>query len=153
MLFEHLIVKYSSCYIFVVFPDTAHFQHIREKNAVYVDKTQFIHKLVSEGNTQFFLARPRKFGKSLLISTLDAFWSGKQELFEGLYIADKEIHTWEQFPIVKIDFNAMDKEDYVRDSIKNAIQLQAEQHNIKLISASHLFQDSMCELLQRISLK
>jgi len=57
---------------------------------VYVDKTKYVHKLVT-GGAYYFFARPRRFGKSLLLSTLRSYFEGKKELFTGLYIAEKEI--------------------------------------------------------------
>jgi hypothetical protein len=70
---------------------------------VYVDKTQTIERLISKGKT-FFLSRPRRFGKSLLVSTLQALFEGRKELFEGLYIADKV--DWEQrYPVIKLDWS------------------------------------------------
>ena len=73
------------------------FTKIRNDNYVYVDKTDLIYKLASEGN-YYFLSRPRRFGKSLLISTLKAYFQGKKELFDGLAIADLE-KKWNSYPI------------------------------------------------------
>ena len=61
------------------------FESLRKDGYLYIDKTELIHKLVSEGR-YYFLSRPRRFGKSLLISTLEAYFQGKRELFEGLAI-------------------------------------------------------------------
>ena len=65
------------------------FENIIEGEMVYVDKTEYIHSLINEGK-YYFLARPRRFGKSLLLTTLKSFFEGKKELFKGLYIYDKE---------------------------------------------------------------
>ncbi|MDR0757196.1 MAG: AAA family ATPase [Tannerella sp.] len=64
------------------------FENIRARNYLYVDKTEIIYRAVSEGKV-YFLSRPRRFGKSLLTSTLDALFSGREDLFKGLYIYDK----------------------------------------------------------------
>jgi predicted AAA+ superfamily ATPase len=64
------------------------FEKLRDNNAVYVDKTKHIYELISTGRV-YFLSRPRRFGKSLLISTLKELFKGNEELFEGLYIYDK----------------------------------------------------------------
>ena len=77
------------------------FSTIREDGFVYVDKTDLVYNLAQEHVC--FLCRPRRFGKSLLISTLDAYFSGRKELFEGLKIMDYE-HDWEQYPVFRIDF-------------------------------------------------
>ena len=61
------------------------FEKIRKADLIYVDKTKFIYDLVNT-ETYYFLARPRRFGKSLLLTTLKAYFQGKKELFEGLYI-------------------------------------------------------------------
>lgn len=79
------------------------FDKIREDEYVYVDKTDLIYQLVSTG-TIYFLSRPRRFGKSLLVSTLEAYYRGRKELFEGLAIAGLE-KDWLEYPIFRIDFN------------------------------------------------
>lgn len=79
------------------------FDKIREDEYVYVDKTDLIYQLVSTG-TIYFLSRPRRFGKSLLVSTLEAYYRGRKELFEGLAIASLE-KDWHQYTVFKMDFN------------------------------------------------
>lgn len=79
------------------------FDKIREDEYVYVDKTDLIYQLVSTG-TIYFLSRPRRFGKSLLVSTLEAYYRGRKELFEGLAITGLE-KDWLEYPIFRIDFN------------------------------------------------
>ena len=66
------------------------FEDIRRNRMIYVDKTHYIVKCMSVGSKSFFLSRPHRFGKSLFLSTLQAYFEGKKELFEGLYIADHE---------------------------------------------------------------
>ena len=70
---------------------------------MYVDKTPQMWKMISEGS-YFFLSRPRRFGKSLMVSTLEAFFSGKRELFKDLYVDSVE-WEWKQFPIMHLDLN------------------------------------------------
>lgn len=79
------------------------FESLREDGYVYVDKTAIIHRLVNTGR-YYFLSRPRRFGKSMLISTLDAYLSGKRELFEGLAIERLE-KDWTAHPVLHIDLN------------------------------------------------
>lgn len=79
------------------------FEDLRRNGYTYVDKTQFIYKLADEGK-YYFLSRPRRFGKSLFLSTLEAYFQGKKELFEGLAIYEKE-KEWKQYPIFHIDLN------------------------------------------------
>lgn len=80
------------------------FEKLREEGFVYVDKTALIHKLVNEG-TAYFLSRPRRFGKSLLLSSLQAYFEGKRELFKGLAIEDLE-KDWRKYPVLHLDLNA-----------------------------------------------
>ena len=79
------------------------FKKLREQNFIYVDKTEYIYKLITEGGGYYFLSRPRRFGKSLLLSTLDCLFKGEKNLFKGLYIYNK--WNWEEsYPVIKIDF-------------------------------------------------
>lgn len=78
------------------------FSEIIEKNYVYVDKTELIHKLVTSGK-YYFLSRPRRFGKSLLLSTLRAFFEGRRDLFEGLAISSHD-HSWDKHPVFHLNF-------------------------------------------------
>ncbi len=78
------------------------FEKIRQGGYVYVDKTALVYKLANEG-CYYFLNRPRRFGKSLLVSTLEAYFQGKKELFEGLAIEKLE-KKWEEYPVLHLDF-------------------------------------------------
>ena len=79
------------------------FEDLRRNGYAYVDKTQFVYKLADEGK-YYFLSRPRRFGKSLFLSTLEAYFQGKKELFESLAIYDLETE-WKKYPIFHIDLN------------------------------------------------
>jgi hypothetical protein len=79
------------------------FEKLRSEACVYVDKTQFVYSM-TRISRPFFLGRPRRFGKSLFISTLKAYFLGKKELFEGLAIAELE-KDWIEYPVIYIDFN------------------------------------------------
>ena len=80
------------------------FENLREGGFVYVDKTALVHQLVDTG-TIYFLCRPRRFGKSLLLSTLKAYFQGKKNLFKGLALEKLETQ-WEEYPVFHIDFNS-----------------------------------------------
>lgn len=80
------------------------FERLREEGFVYVDKTRFIPELLKKNF--YFMSRPRRFGKSLLLSTFEAYFKGKKELFEGLDIYKSE-KIWHEYPVVHIDFNSM----------------------------------------------
>ena len=82
------------------------FGEIRTNGYVYVDKTSVVHRLVQDGK-YYFLSRPRRFGKSLFLSTLRAYFEGKRELFEGLAIAKLE-KEWKSYPVLHLDLNARD---------------------------------------------
>ena len=91
------------------------FEKLREDGFMYADKTAYIYKLVHNGK-QYFLSRPRRFGKSLFLSTLRAYWEGKQELFKGLEIAKLEADdpgAWQKYPVFYFDLN---KDNFTRDS-------------------------------------
>ena len=93
--------------------DTQTFEQVRNAGTIYVDKTLYIEKLLSLGRF-FFLSRPHRFGKSLFLSTLQAYFEGRKNLFEGLYIADHEAELarrqqrepWEASPVLYFDLNA-----------------------------------------------
>ena len=98
------------------------------QNYVYVDKTQFVHELV-QTSTPYFLSRPRRFGKSLLLSTLEYFFLGKKELFKRLTIEKLE-KEWTEYPVLKISFGADNYPDFT--SLKSAINLQLSKYEKKL---------------------
>lgn len=79
------------------------FEKIRKEGYAYVDKTALMYKLASEGS-YYFLSRPRRFGKSLLISTFDTYFQGRKELFEGLAVSSLE-KEWLRYPILHLDLN------------------------------------------------
>ena len=85
--------------------DTGSFYAIRTANPqmLYVDKTAYLHRLISSGRRCFFLARPRRFGKSLTITTLKEIFNGRRDLFEGLAIA-KTDYEWKKHPVLLFNF-------------------------------------------------
>lgn len=85
------------------------FESLINEEYLYLDKTDLIFQIVSEGR-YYFLSRPRRFGKSILLSTLKAYFEGKRHLFEGLAISKLE-KKWEKYPIFHIDFNAREYKD------------------------------------------
>ncbi|MDR0681349.1 MAG: AAA family ATPase, partial [Dysgonamonadaceae bacterium] len=82
------------------------FEKLRTGDYVYVDKTAYVHQL-TRVSWPYFLGRPRRFGKSLFLSTLKAFFLGKKELFDGLAIAGLE-KEWLEYPVFHLDFNLED---------------------------------------------
>ena len=97
------------------------FEKIIAQNCLYVDKTAYIHKMLKASN-YIFLSRPRRFGKSLLVSTLQSYFEGRKDLFKGLYIEQIE-KDWTEYPVLRFDMSSskhMKKEqleDYLRDML------------------------------------
>ena len=83
------------------------FEKLRRGDYLYVDKTAVVYDLTHGGGSYFFLSRPRRFGKSLLLSTLKAYFEGRKDLFEGLAIMELE-HEWKQHPVLHLDLNTGD---------------------------------------------
>ena len=96
------------------------FGEIRRDGYVYVDKTALVYKMVSEGK-YYFLSRPRRFGKSLLLSTIDSYLSGKKELFKGLAIEQME-KDWIEYPILHMDLNSREYKD------ENSLEAELNRH-------------------------
>lgn len=106
------------------------FRKLREENLLYIDKTQDIYRLIQSGY-YYFLSRPRRFGKSLLISTLQELFLGNRELFKGLWIEDKI--EWIKHPVVHISFNAIGYKDLgLERAIIERLTDIANQYNLHL---------------------
>ncbi|NDV60658.1 AAA family ATPase [Bacteroides sp. 519] len=88
------------------------FEKLRSEGYLYIDKTEQMYRLIRMGNPYFF-SRPRRFGKSLMLSTLEAYYLGKKELFEGLFIQTVE-KDWKTYPVLHLDLNA-EKYETVED--------------------------------------
>jgi hypothetical protein len=110
----------------------AAFEVMRREGFVYVDKTKDIYRMVDEG-MYYFLARPRRFGKSLLVSTLRCLFEGKRALFEGLWIADAD-WVWEEYPVVLLDFNRIthDTPEAFVAGLESALHSMAARYQITL---------------------
>ncbi|MBQ0130015.1 MAG: AAA family ATPase, partial [bacterium] len=85
------------------------FKMIRERNCIYVDKTELVYDLTHESQ-YVFLSRPRRFGKTLLCSTLQYYFEGRKELFEGLRMAELETE-WKHYPVMRFDISACKNKD------------------------------------------
>ena len=80
------------------------FKKIREDNYLYVDKSDIIWKLVNSGKQYNYLSRPRRFGKSVLVDTLEAYLEGRKDLFDGLKIMQLE-KEWKKHPVIRLDMS------------------------------------------------
>ncbi len=99
------------------------FKNIIEGNFLYIDKTKYLYELVKPEKGIYFLSRPRRFGKSLLLSTLNEIFLGDKELFKGLYIYDTD-YDWERYPVVRIDLSRKKVEK--REDLKGYIERETE---------------------------
>ena len=97
------------------------FEKIRQGGYVYVDKTDLIYKIAKTGQ-YYFLSRPRRFGKSLLVSTMEAYFKGKKELFDGLAVASLE-KDWTEYPVLHLDLSgvAYNQEEVIAKVLSNAL--------------------------------
>ena len=108
------------------------FESLRKDGFFYVDKTALMYRLVTTGR-YYFLSRPRRFGKSLLISTLEAYFQGKRELFDGLAVASLE-KEWKRYPVIHLDLNAKKfdgPEDLIRLIDRQLLVLEEEYGKVK----------------------
>ena len=108
------------------------FVKIREGDYVYVDKTQHLYNLIQRGSV-YFLSRPRRFGKSLLISTLEAIFQGKKELFKDLWIANSD-YDWKTYPVIRIDMSetVRTSPELLEQSLLDIVKMLAERYHINL---------------------
>jgi len=119
-------------------PSTSTFRDLIEGGYLYVDKTQYIYELVQGTKGIYFLSRPRRFGKSLLISTLDEVFRGNQALFEGLRLYERD-YQWQVYPVIRLDFSTRSVESAteLRNVIDIYLKRIAREHDIKLGDGSH----------------
>jgi hypothetical protein len=108
------------------------FSVLRNERYLYVDKTEIIYNMIDNGRI-YFLSRPRRFGKSLLVSTLDELFQGRKELFNGLFIYDKWDWT-QQYPVIRLDFvkRAFDSPEELKISLDDFINTVADKNQILL---------------------
>ena len=125
------------------------FRKLIDGNYLYVDKTEHIHRLIVQGSVYFF-SRPRRFGKSLLISTLNEIFEGEKELFKGLWIY-KADYAWEKHPVVRIDFSKKKAEN--KDDLKGFIlhQLRNIAKKYGILLERGQYDEAFDELLTKLS--
>ena len=121
------------------------FEKIRVDNCVYVDKTQFVAEL-AKYKYSYFLSRPRRFGKSLFLSTLRSYFEGRKDLFEGLAISKLETE-WKKYPVFYLDFNVGDftTEEGFRSSLGKKL---SDYENIYGTKGSQTLADRFSDLLK-----
>ena len=122
------------------------FERIRKENKLYIDKTEYVYRMTHSGGCYFFLSRPRRFGKSLLVSTFESYFSGKKELFEGLAIEKLE-QKWMEYPVLHFDMSGgkyMEKEQ-LEDYLSN--RLEAEEKKWGIAHSKRGVNDRLTELI------
>jgi predicted AAA+ superfamily ATPase len=105
-----------------------------QNNAVFVDKTRIISELINDPRRLFFLSRPRRFGKTLLLDTIKNIFEGKKHLFENLDIGKKELnHVWEPFPVIQLSFNGYGNDtSELKESLLYELNEIAIAHNLPI---------------------
>ena len=113
------------------------FEDIVKDDFLYVDKTEYIWSLIGQGKAMYFLSRPRRFGKSLTVSTLKAVFQGKKDLFKGLAIYDKP-YDWKPYPVIHLDMNGLDfsSVEELESSLCDLVTEAAASHELTLESAN-----------------
>ena len=122
------------------------FEKLRRDGYIYVDKTAFVWNLV-QGSNPYFLSRPRRFGKSLFLSTLAAYFLGQKELFKGLYVEQAEEAqavqegraAWQEYPVFYLDFNTGQYElsDALDESLRYFLTIEEKKYNLQNNGLSH----------------
>ena len=133
--------------------DSYSFEKLRRAGYVYVDKTDMLWRLVSETEgSQFFIARPRRFGKSLMLSTLKCIFEGKRELFRGLKI-EKKKYDWKRYPVVMLDMSKAKGEtpEKLEAVLLGMVLRMAEKFRVKLQKTDRATPgDAFCAFLDRL---
>ncbi|MDQ1352734.1 MAG: family ATPase [Acidobacteriota bacterium] len=126
------------------------FRDFIDQDYIYVDKTKQIHDLFATGGRYYFLSRPRRFGKSLLLSTMAEIFSGNKELFKGLWIYDKI--EWTKYPVIHIDLSKMDFETptKLKESLKQFLNETAVFYGVTL-DEKKTYKESFVELIKKLS--
>ncbi len=126
------------------------FKKLRDSDFLYIDKTREIHKLLQDKGQCYFLSRPRRFGKSLLVSTLKEIFSGNRYLFTDLWIYDKI--KWEKSQVIMLDFSTISYQtpQELKDSLKRFLDDTAQSHGITL-NAEKNYKESLVELIEKLA--
>ena len=109
------------------------FSAIIKRECVYVDKTEYVYKMAHSKGKNFFLSRPRRFGKSLLVSTLEAYFQGRRELFRGLAIEKLETE-WTEYPVIRLNLSSGKyyEKERVHGTISNILKWHEKDWNVKV---------------------
>jgi len=129
------------------------FEKMILQNYLYVDKTEYIYNLITSG-TYYFLSRPRRFGKSLLVSTLKELFLGNKELFKGLWIDKNTDYDWQEYPVIDLDFSRIPhlSSQELRRSINNRLEDIALNYGISG-SKKEIPEETLAHLITQLSKK
>lgn len=132
--------------------DTFTFENFQKYNGLYVDKTEYLYRLITSGKRLFFFSRPRRFGKSLTISTLKAIFQGKQELFKDLFI-ENQLYDWKEYPVIHFDLgsNTASTPDELEEELSSLVKRSAKDHSIELVEtrSGKQFEELIIKLYKR----
>ena len=101
------------------------FEKVIEGNYLYIDKTEYIYRMAHGASNYYFLSRPRRFGKSLLVSTLHSYFAGKKELFKGFAIEKLETE-WTEYPVLHFDMSLAKHVD--KETLESMLDVQLFEH-------------------------
>ena len=118
--------------------DTFSFENFVDYNGLYVDKTEYLYKLITSGKRLYFFSRPRRFGKSLTLSTLKAIFQGKKDLFKDLYIENQD-YDWKKYPVIHLDMgsNASDTPEKLEEELISIVNRSAYELKIELTEKNY----------------
>lgn len=124
------------------------FGQIRANGLLYIDKTEYLWKLVESAPSMYFLSRPRRFGKTLTVSTLKAVFEGRKELFRGLAIYDKP-YDWKPYPVLHLDMANCDARspEALRDYLARMLQKLAAEHHLRIQVDRNQLSSSFSDLI------
>ena len=127
------------------------FEKLIKADAIYVDKTDIIYSLLTKTPGMFFCSRPRRFGKTLLLSTLEAIFQGKKELFKGLKIYETD-YDWKEYPVIHIDLGRIQAKNaaQLEESLKKEIARISKAYSVEYNEKS-IYYDAWSELILKIS--
>ena len=125
------------------------FDRIREQGSVYVDKTGYVWKMVTTDAVNFFLSRPRRFGKSLLVDTLRCYFEGRKELFEGLAIYDLE-KEWKKYPVIHLNLSngKYFEKELVHPTINRILEQEERKFGLGKSDAPTSYDDRLTRLIE-----
>jgi predicted AAA-ATPase/PD-(D/E)XK nuclease superfamily protein len=130
----------------------SNFRTMVEENFIYVDKTKIIYEILKRERF-LFLSRPRRFGKSLLVSTLAELFSGNRELFNDLWIGKHSNYNWQQYPVIQLDFSslAVRNEEQFQESLSRVLEKIGKHYEVDLSQEPTLITAKILHLIEELS--